>query len=77
MAIGTTGCLAWDPEQRNAYGYRPSFAAGIVYCVLFGLSMIVHCVQAAWTRGWWNLVFAVGALSKFSAKILPSKRIKE
>ncbi|CAD0112171.1 unnamed protein product [Aureobasidium uvarum] len=63
MAIGSTGCVAYNPSQRTAYGYVPSLAAGIVYCVLFGLSMIAHTFQAIKTRALWNLVFAVGCLS--------------
>jgi hypothetical protein len=65
MAIGSTGCVPYNPAQRTAYGYVPSLAAGIVYCVLFGLSMILHTFQAIKTRALWNLVFAVGCLSMF------------
>lgn len=65
MAIGSTGCVPYNPAQRTAYGYVPSLAAGIVYCVLFGLSMIAHTFQAIKTRALWNLVFAVGCLSMF------------
>ncbi|KAG9945505.1 RTA1-domain-containing protein, partial [Aureobasidium melanogenum] len=64
MAIGSTGCVAYNPAQRTAYGYVPSLAAGIVYCVLFGLSMIAHTFQAIKTRALWNLVFAVGCLTE-------------
>ncbi|KAH0160356.1 RTA1 like protein, partial [Aureobasidium melanogenum] len=64
MAIGSTGCVAYNPAQRTAYGYVPSLAAGIVYCVLFGLSMIAHTFQAVKTRALWNLVFAVGCLTE-------------
>jgi len=65
MAIGSNGCAAWDPDYPTAYGYRPSLSAGVVYSVLFGLSMIVHIIQACWTRTWWTLILAVGALSMF------------
>ncbi|CAD0092219.1 unnamed protein product [Aureobasidium vineae] len=64
MAIGSTGCVAYNPSQRTAYGYVPSLAAGIVYCVLFGLSMVAHTFQAIKTRALWNLVFAVGCLTE-------------
>ncbi|THW43775.1 RTA1-domain-containing protein [Aureobasidium pullulans] len=64
MAIGTTGCEAYNPLQRTAYGYVPSLAAGIVYCVLFGLSMFFHVFQAIKTRALWNLVFAIGCLTE-------------
>ena len=65
MAIGSIGCVPYNPAQRTAYGYVPSLAAGIVYCVLFGLSMVAHTFQAIRTKALWNLVFAVGALSMF------------
>ncbi|THZ35960.1 RTA1-domain-containing protein [Aureobasidium pullulans] len=64
MAIGTTGCEAYNPLQRTAYGYVPSLAAGIVYCVLFGLSMFFHVFQTIKTRALWNLVFAIGCLTE-------------
>ncbi|KAI5249980.1 RTA1-domain-containing protein [Aureobasidium subglaciale] len=64
MAIGSTGCMAYDPRQRSAYGYVPSLAAGIVYCVLFGLSGLAHTFQAIRTRALWNLVFAIGCLTE-------------
>ncbi|EAW09655.1 RTA1 domain-containing protein [Aspergillus clavatus NRRL 1] len=48
----------------TAYGYQPSMAAGIVFCVLFGLSMIVHTVQFAWKRTWWCCVFSIGCLTE-------------
>ncbi|KAI5231675.1 hypothetical protein AUEXF2481DRAFT_40780 [Aureobasidium subglaciale EXF-2481] len=64
MAIGSTGCVAYDPRQRSAYGYVPSLAAGIVYCVLFGLSGLAHTFQAIRTRALWNLVFAIGCLTE-------------
>ncbi|KAM0113828.1 hypothetical protein ACP6JB_000398 [Aspergillus fumigatus] len=48
----------------TAYGYRPSLAAGIVFCTLFGLSMILHTVQFAWKRTWWCCVFSIGCLTE-------------
>ncbi|KAL1302764.1 hypothetical protein AAFC00_003111 [Neodothiora populina] len=65
MAIGNSGCTpAWDPSFGNAYGYKPSLAGGIVFCVLFGLSMLVHVGQSIYYRSWWSMVFAVGALTE-------------
>ncbi|RHZ48637.1 RTA1 domain-containing protein [Aspergillus thermomutatus] len=49
---------------NTAYGYQPSLAAGIVFCTLFGLSMIVHTVQFAWKRTWWCCVFSIGCLTE-------------
>ncbi|EAW21484.1 RTA1 domain-containing protein [Aspergillus fischeri NRRL 181] len=49
---------------NTAYGYQPSLAAGIVFCTLFGLSMILHTVQFAWKRTWWCCVFSIGCLTE-------------
>ncbi|GAB7346850.1 hypothetical protein MBLNU459_g1935t1 [Dothideomycetes sp. NU459] len=64
MAIGNNGCTPWTPGVSNAYGYKPSLAAGIVYCVLFGLSMLFHVFQTIRTRAWWTIVFSIGALTE-------------
>ncbi|KXG48802.1 RTA-like protein [Penicillium griseofulvum] len=57
-----TGCPAYIEGVNTSYGYVPSLGAGIAYCVLFGLSMILHTVQFAWKRQWWASVFSVGCL---------------
>ena len=56
------GCVAFDPLIEPAYGYRPSLAAGVVFVVVFFLTMTAHCVQASIKRKWWYILFAVGAL---------------
>ncbi|KAE8135748.1 RTA1 like protein-domain-containing protein [Aspergillus pseudotamarii] len=48
----------------TAYGYQPSLAAGVVFLVLFGLSMIVHTIQFTWKRTWWCAVFSIGCLTE-------------
>lgn len=58
------GCTPWDPSIHNQFGYRPSLAAGIAFCICFIVSMFLHIFQAYRKRTWWTLVFAVGALSK-------------
>ena len=58
-----TGCHAYNEHYDTSYGYVPSVAAGIAFLVLFGLSMVVHTVQAAWKRTWWTLLFSIGCLS--------------
>jgi tellurite resistance protein TehA-like permease len=58
-----TGCHSYIHGIDTAYGYTPSMAAGIVFCVLFGLSMCVHTAQFVWKRTWWCAVFSVGCLS--------------
>ncbi|KAJ5887840.1 hypothetical protein N7495_007881 [Penicillium taxi] len=56
------GCQAIIPGINTDYNYVPSRGAGIAFCVLFGLSMIIHTVQLCWTRTWWASVFSIGAM---------------
>lgn len=55
-------CHAYIPGLETSYNYVPSLAAGVLFCVLFGLSMVVHIVQFTWKRTWWCSVFAIGCL---------------
>ncbi|KAL3434459.1 RTA1 like protein-domain-containing protein [Aspergillus tetrazonus] len=59
-----TGCHAYIDGIGTPYGYVPSLAAGIVFLVLFGLTMVGQAVQFAWKRTWWCAVFAVGSLTE-------------
>ncbi|KAL4906049.1 hypothetical protein BDW74DRAFT_137621 [Aspergillus multicolor] len=59
-----TGCYAYIEGVGTPYGYVPSLAAGIVFLVLFGLTMIGQTIQFAWKRTWWCAVFAVGSLTE-------------
>jgi hypothetical protein len=59
-----TKCFPFDPHNRNLYEYSPSLAAGIVFVVLFFFTTTAHFVQSIWTRRWWMLVFAIGALTE-------------
>ncbi|KAJ5155832.1 hypothetical protein N7492_008635 [Penicillium capsulatum] len=56
------GCYAKEPNYPTSYGYVPGLGAGIAYCVLFGVSMLLHTVQLCWKRTWWCSVFSVGCL---------------
>lgn len=58
------GCVPYNPKLGNRYGYKPSLIAGIVFCSLFGTTMVVHIIQACWKRSWFTLVFAIGASSE-------------
>ena len=61
----STGCVAFDPSAKlPVYGYDPSLAPGIVFSVVFGLTMIAHFYQAIRYRKWWYLTFAIGALGE-------------
>ncbi|KAJ5616176.1 hypothetical protein N7537_001290 [Penicillium hordei] len=57
-----SSCPAYIEGVKTSYGYVPSLGAGIAYCALFGLSMIVHTIQFTWKRQWWASVFSVGCL---------------
>jgi hypothetical protein len=56
-------CVAQIAGHEGLYGYDPSMAVGIVFCVLFGMSMLLHIFTSFRYRVWWQMVFAVGALS--------------
>lgn len=57
-------CVALIPGYGTPYGYDPSLATGIVFTVLYALSMAMHIFTSIRYRVWWQMVFAVGALSK-------------
>jgi len=54
----TTVFLPW---YAPSYGYVPSLAPGVVFCVLFGISCIGHIIQTSQKHAWWFYVFAIGA----------------
>ncbi|PYI15052.1 RTA1-domain-containing protein [Aspergillus japonicus CBS 114.51] len=58
------GCHAYVEGYGTSYGYQPSLAAGIVFCVLFGVSMLAHLVQMVWKRTWWCTVFVLGCATE-------------
>lgn len=57
-------CVGPVEGQEGPYGYKPSLAAGITFCVLFGLTMLHHTFASVRYRTWWQIVFVIGALSK-------------
>ncbi|KAF5568426.1 RSB1 [Fusarium phyllophilum] len=59
------GCHAYITGTHTSYGYVPSTAAGIVFCILFGLSTIIHLIQLGRSRIWWCSVFVIGGLAPF------------
>lgn len=58
------GCVAWDPAVDNIFHYDPSLAAGVIFSVVFALSMLAHTAQTIISRKWWLLSFALGALGE-------------
>ncbi|KIX93629.1 uncharacterized protein Z520_10535 [Fonsecaea multimorphosa CBS 102226] len=47
--------------KEGRYDYVPSFAAAVVFLVLFGIAMITNLGQMFWHRSWfwWSMNFAV------------------
>lgn len=67
------GCKAYNGIDTS-YGYVPTKAAGVAFCVLFGLSMLAHFVQFVWTRTWWCSVFAVGCFGNIFSLTLVNRQ---
>ena len=56
------GCVPYDPNAiAPTYGYDPDLGAGVVFTVVFFLSMLAHIVQVTKSRKWWYSAFALGA----------------
>ena len=56
------GYVPYDPSATApTYGYDPNLIAGIVFTVVFFLSMLAHVVQVVMSRKWWYSAFALGA----------------
>jgi hypothetical protein len=60
-------CVPWIHGVGNSYGYHPSLAAGIIFVLLFGLSLLGHVGQAVRTRQSMFILCALGATSKWDA----------
>jgi hypothetical protein len=65
-------CVGPVAGVGSPYGYLPSFAAGIAFCVIFGLSMFHHTYVSIRYKTWWQFIFVVGALGKFFAGFAPN-----
>ncbi|KAI0837055.1 RTA1-domain-containing protein [Hypoxylon sp. FL0890] len=52
------------PGFDYPYGYRPSLAAGIVFCVLFGIAFFGHTFQTIRLRRWTSALLTIGALTE-------------
>ncbi|ESK83993.1 putative rta1-like protein [Moniliophthora roreri MCA 2997] len=39
-------------DHFSPYGYRPTFFVCVIYICLFGVTTLMHSVQALWTRRW-------------------------
>ena len=65
------------PNIHNDYHYHPHLAAGVVFCIAFGLALIAHSVQFVRFRRWTSVLFTVGALSKYLclSRLVTSTRV--
>lgn len=54
------------PGYNFAYGYQPSLAAGIIFCLLFGIAFFGHTLQAIRLRRATSVLLSIGALSMCS-----------
>lgn len=70
------GCHAKIPGVGTSYGYVPTLGAGIAYCALFGISMLLHTAQFCWKRTWWCSVFSIGCLGTQDPSTSQLKRRK-
>ncbi|XXH05390.1 hypothetical protein Hte_011816 [Hypoxylon texense] len=52
------------PGFDYSYGYRPSLAAGIVFCTLFGIAFFGHALQTVRLRRWTSALLTIGALTE-------------
>ena len=65
LVTRSTGCVAFDPDAKlPTYGYDPTLAPGLVFSVVFGVTMLAHFAQAIQYRKWWYLTLGIGALSE-------------
>ena len=59
------GCIAYDPLARApTYGYIPNLAAGIIFTVIFSLSLFAHTFQVIRSRKWWYSSLILGAFGE-------------
>lgn len=63
MALLKKGCHAYISSINPNYGYVPSLAGGIVFCVLFGACFFYHFFQSCRIRAATSILLALGALS--------------
>ncbi|KIX00033.1 uncharacterized protein Z518_10960 [Rhinocladiella mackenziei CBS 650.93] len=59
-----SGCTPYNPTILPSYGYKPSLSAGITYCILFSIALLVHCLYGILHRRWANYLLATGAVGE-------------
>ncbi|CAN8105424.1 unnamed protein product [Discula destructiva] len=63
-AVRAASCHPLTSEFPPIYGYVPSFAAGVVFCVLFAITLSYHIFQSVRLRATISILLAVGALTE-------------
>ena len=59
------GCVAYDPLARApSYKYVPNLSAGLIFTIVFFLSLLAHIVQVTRSRKWWYAALALGAFGE-------------
>lgn len=59
-------CYPYTEGIQSAYKYFPSFAAGIIFCLLFGICFFYHTFQSIRLRAATSILLALGAFSTFT-----------
>ncbi|KAL9080227.1 MAG: hypothetical protein Q9157_000949 [Trypethelium eluteriae] len=58
-------CTAYDPSISNSFNYLPSLAPGLIFTILFALSLALHLWKAlTHPRLWFLFLFVCGALGE-------------
>ncbi|KAI9687033.1 MAG: hypothetical protein M1822_002443 [Bathelium mastoideum] len=60
-----SSCAPYAPFPANSYDYLPSLAAGLIFTILFSLSLLLHLWKAVhYPRLWFLFLFVCGALGE-------------
>lgn len=69
LKMQTDTCYPYTEGISSAYKYFPSLAAGIVFCILFGIPFLYHTFQSVRLRAATSILLAFGALSTSTSMI--------
>lgn len=65
QAIKQASCYPYRSDITPSYGYVPSFAAGVLFSILFAIPFFYHTFQSVRLRATTSILLALGALSTF------------
>ncbi|KAI1626928.1 RTA1 like protein-domain-containing protein [Exophiala viscosa] len=71
------GKTAAEYAVEGRYSYVPSFAAAIIFCVLFGLAFVINVYQLFRHRAWFWWVMNFAVLMELVGYIARARSIKE